>query len=374
MWPRVRRISDDRRTASEKSEVKEVRAARNKLPKLWPSRPDPFSKRWRKSLESRASSSLNATMQLRMSPGGRMLNSLRRRPLEPPSSLTVTTAERSRMTEVSDPGQGSSLGPRTKRLSPLRRVESPVPPPIATTRIPPADAVSGVVAGSEVLVPIGKESSEQLDRFFLTHHAHRSEFAAGIGIKQFSKAWILGEVLEVGIIAGLEAQLRIEAERFVQTAERILNVARQAIERGQAINDVVGFGVLLQQLFQVLPGSDVIADIHQRNGVVEVLFWSLELRCRGALQVLVAGVQMYVGAVGQLLARSGNDLLEIRLGLVELVFLHGAQPGLVTLQGLGVARIFRHGLLRGGFLSHVQNSSCALGNRELLAIAFLVEQ
>src|SRR5579862_6200440 len=31
-------------------------------------------------------------------------------------------------------------------------------------------------------------------------------------------------------------------------------------------------------------------------------------------------------------------------------------------------RIFRHGLFRGWFLSHVQNSSCALGNGELLGI------
>ena len=42
MCPRVSRISDDRRTASLKSLVIEVRAARNRLPKLWPSRPDPF--------------------------------------------------------------------------------------------------------------------------------------------------------------------------------------------------------------------------------------------------------------------------------------------------------------------------------------------
>src|SRR5580693_4697876 len=107
MWPRVTKISEDRRTASEKSWVIEVSAARNRLPKLCPSRPEPLSKRWRNSWESRASSSLRATMQLRISPGGSMLSSLRRRPLEPPSSLTVTTAQRSRMTGV--PGR-SHLG------------------------------------------------------------------------------------------------------------------------------------------------------------------------------------------------------------------------------------------------------------------------
>ena len=36
-------------------------------------------------------------MQLRMSPGAGRFSSLRSRPLEPPSSLTVTIAERSEM-------------------------------------------------------------------------------------------------------------------------------------------------------------------------------------------------------------------------------------------------------------------------------------
>jgi hypothetical protein len=35
--------------------------------------------------------------------------------------------------------------------------------------------------------------------------------------------------------------------------------------------------------------------------------------------------------------------------------------------------IFRNGFLRSRFLSHVQNSSCALGNRELLASVLGVE-
>src|ERR1051326_5072955 len=113
MCPRVRRISEDKRTASEKSEVREVSAAKNKLPKLWPSNPEPFSKRWRKSFDSKASSSLRATMQLRMYPGGSMLSSLSRRPLDPPSSLTVTTAERSRMKGVDGGVVEVSVGGRT---------------------------------------------------------------------------------------------------------------------------------------------------------------------------------------------------------------------------------------------------------------------
>src|ERR1019366_8277161 len=84
-----------------------------------------------KSFESRASSSERATMQLRTSPGGSMLNSLRRRPLDPPSSLTVTTPHNSRM--VGWP-EVAAAGDMTYRFSPFSSVERPVPPPIATTR------------------------------------------------------------------------------------------------------------------------------------------------------------------------------------------------------------------------------------------------
>ena len=86
--------------------------------------------------------------------------------------------------------------------------------------------------------------------------------------------------------------------------------------------------------------------------------------------MLVAYAEMNVGAVGQFLAGPSNDLLKLGLRLVEFVLLHGAQSGFITLQRLRITWIFRHGLFRGRFLSHVQNSSCALGNGELLGIAF----
>src|SRR3989475_5664874 len=72
-------------------------------------------------------------MQLRTSPGGSMLNSLRSRPLDPPSSVTVTTAQSSAIR--ADPSERCGYAALTTYfLSPLRRVERPVPPPIATTR------------------------------------------------------------------------------------------------------------------------------------------------------------------------------------------------------------------------------------------------
>src|ERR1700723_3875213 len=71
-------------------------------------------------------------MQLRRSPGGSILKSLRSRPEEPPSSVTVTTAARSAIWEGSAAGRPGTL---TCLRKPRSNVERPVPPPMATTRI-----------------------------------------------------------------------------------------------------------------------------------------------------------------------------------------------------------------------------------------------
>ena len=66
-----------------------------------------------------------------------MLNSLRSLPLEPPSSVTVTTAVRSvipgRSVATAELGTSMQVECGAYFLRPRKRVESPVPPPIATT-------------------------------------------------------------------------------------------------------------------------------------------------------------------------------------------------------------------------------------------------
>src|SRR5262249_21795951 len=69
-------------------------------------------------------------MQLRISPGGNICNSSRKRPELPPSSETVTIADR-----LSIQIRSSVL--LTRVFRPASGVESPVPPPIATRFWPP---------------------------------------------------------------------------------------------------------------------------------------------------------------------------------------------------------------------------------------------
>ena len=120
MVPRTARTRPDSRSACSKSPVISAIAMMKRLPKEWPpSEPSPVKRCW-KSWVISGSVSARAVRHWRKSPGGSTRYSARRRPLEPPSSATVTMAT---MLPV-------------YFLIPRSSVLSPVPPPSATTRGP----------------------------------------------------------------------------------------------------------------------------------------------------------------------------------------------------------------------------------------------
>src|SRR5947209_17935707 len=98
----------------------------------------------------------------------------------------------------------------------------------------------------------------------------------------------------------------------------IFHVTRKTIERGQSVEDGIRCRSLLEKSLDVLPGSDVVAHIHERDCVVVVLFHGFELLCRGALEVLVANAEMNGSSVSKLAARTGEDLFKQRFRLLEL--------------------------------------------------------
>src|SRR5438105_4845437 len=101
-------------------------------------------------------------------------------------------------------------------------------------------------------------------------------------------------------------------ERLVQMLKRVFDVTRQTVERGEAIDDEISLRRLLEQLFDVLTGGDVVADVHKRHSVVLVLFHAFELLAGRALEVLVSDAEMNGSAVRELPAGAGEYLLEQR--------------------------------------------------------------
>ena len=186
MCPRDARISEANRTACAKSPVKSVSAVRNRLPKLWPFNPRPSLNRYSNMRLNSASSSDRATIQARISPGGRTKKSRRRRPELPPSSVTVTIAV------IETAGRS---GP-AHAFRPLSSVDKPLPPPIDTIR-------SGPRSDSE----IGCEKSSLEDNF-----------SNGLMAQQF---------VEVGVGPGGRAVRRLYFNGLRQVSGRRVHIALQ---------------------------------------------------------------------------------------------------------------------------------------------------
>src|SRR5882672_3406984 len=65
------------------------------------------------------------------------------------------------------------------------------------------------------------------------------EFTGRVGIQEFGKAGILDQVLEVGIVTGLETKGGIDPNGGIKVAQRIFEMAGEAIQGGQSVGHVV---------------------------------------------------------------------------------------------------------------------------------------
>lgn len=149
-------------------------------------------------------------MQLRMSPGGGTPSSLRSRPLEPPSSVTVTMPVRRETTGAI--GGGAEVPAAeieiTWRLSPRSRVERPVPPPMATTRRP----LRLVVVGGVGIVIADNRRAGDLPCAVAILRQRGSRSDAAFRVKQLGESRVVGHVTEIRVIARLETVAGIEPD------------------------------------------------------------------------------------------------------------------------------------------------------------------
>ena len=106
--------------------------------------------------------------------------------------------------------------------------------------------------------------------------------------------------MKVGVVPGLVAEGGVQAQSFIETPERIFYVPGKAIKRRQSVDNEVRLGRLLYQFIHVLAGSHIISHIHERDGIIEMLFNGFELLRRRTVQVLIADAEMDRGAIAQL--------------------------------------------------------------------------
>ena len=212
--------------------------------------------------------------------------------------MTVTMAESSRMRDGRCCRDGlasgeAPAGAGTNALSPRRRVERPVPPPMATTR-----SWLGVLIRPLTSL-VGWGGSWRCLPFYLMNE---STGGSDFRVEKFGEAGIFGYAIEVRVEPSLEAILAVEADGLGEVLDAAIVVTGQAGEEGESVEGVVGGLLLKKDLLQVLASILVVALIEQRYGVVVPFFVGLEIG--GALIDLGdAGRDVHTNAVGEVLRR-----------------------------------------------------------------------
>src|ERR1700719_5203635 len=107
-------------------------------------------------------------------------------------------------------------------------MESPVPPPIATTRTPPEPLLR-----SRVLFFIG------IALLWSELAAQPVSSAGGfaLGVKQFGKSGIFLQKREIFVVTGVVAVFRTQLNRDFQILHRRFGFPRQAIERRHRVEN-----------------------------------------------------------------------------------------------------------------------------------------
>src|SRR5713101_6004177 len=349
MRPRMARTLLLTRTASAKSPVTWVRAARKRLPKLWPIKPRPAWKRYWKRRPRRASSFERATMQLRMSPGGRMRFSRRKRPELPPSSVTVTMAARSAM------GRSvlarSSVRRMTSSLRPRRSVERPVPPPRATTR-KPRDRVFGLELRFVMRVFGMAEQVSFYRKEFNTENSEDTEstekkktgqaeacptkrLAGGavfLRIEELGEARVFLEESKIFVVARVIAVFRAQLDGDFEIGEGGIGFAGEAIEGGQRVVNMVGLGRGLAGFVETFAGIVPAADVHHGDAALIMFIRSAGILLLRRLHALLGDFHVHARAIGEFLAGAFEYFFQFLLGTSEFLLMKESQSFVVDFE------------------------------------------
>ncbi len=154
----------------------------------------------------------------------------------------------------------------------------------------------------------------------------------GVGVEKFGKAGVVGDGVEVGVIARQEAILGVQADGLSEVFDALFGVAGHACEQGEAVEGVVG-GVMIQKDgVEVLARVLVVPVIEERDGVIVSLFVRLE--GGGAfVDLRDTGGDVHADALGEIGWGIGEHLQKGFVCLIEFTGLHELEGRLVKTEG-----------------------------------------
>src|SRR6266496_1237211 len=225
----------------------------------------------------------------------------------------------------------------TCSLRPRRRVESPVPPPRATTRKPRERELEFearfFIFGSEAIRRLhstGKNSTQRSRRprrrerqDGLKPAATKTAGKHGKGsgtravllrIEQFGKARVFLEKSKVLIIARVIAVFRAELDGDLEIGQSGIGFAGKTIERGQSVMNMVGLGCgfagFVETFARVIPA----ANVHHGDAPLIVFFGGARILLVRRPHALLGDLDVHARAVGKFFAGTFQNFFELLLG------------------------------------------------------------
>jgi hypothetical protein len=177
----------------------------------------------------------------------------------------------------------------------------------------------------------------------------------GFGVEEFGEAGVVGYAVEVGVKAGLETVLIVEADGLGEVFDASVVVAGHAVKESEAVKGVVGGFFFEEDVLKMLAGVVIIAVVEQRDGVVVALFVGLE-GCGAFVNLRDAGRDVHTDAIGEVLWCGLEHFGEGFVGLLIFAGLHELERGLIERE-----RGFASGIV--GVLGIAGESARGLGGR-----------
>ncbi|MFZ0967818.1 MAG: hypothetical protein WAN13_06055 [Candidatus Acidiferrales bacterium] len=173
---------------------------------------------------------------------------------------------------------------------------------------------------------------------------HREKLSDGtftLRIEKLGKTRIFLKEGEVFVVPRVVAILGAQLNREFQAFHRTLCFAREAIQRGHGIDDVVGLRRGLQRTVKMHARFIPAAEIHQGNALRVVVFGRLWRGLWDLRKSYFDAAKVNARPVAKFLVRPFNNLVEDLLGALELLLLDLPKGFFVELELLLEGRVGR---------------------------------
>ena len=169
------------------------------------------------------------------------------------------------------------------------------------------------------------------------HRVHREEEALTGGavffrVEKFGEARIFLEEGKILVVAGVVAILGAQLNGDFKIGHGRIGFAGEAIERGEGVVNMVGFGRRFAGLDEAFAGVVPTADVHHGHAALVMFLCGARIQFGRGPHALLGDLDVHAGAVGELFAGAFQNFFEFLLGASKFLLMEERQSFIVDFE------------------------------------------